>query len=411
MKNAVVLVWNNFTNDKRVMNISTSLCDLDYDVTVIAAKTIKELPTIEKREYSVYRISLFSALLGSKKTQYQSNAKGRSNDLTFYQKVVRNNKIKLILVESINVIIFFHRALWFMLRYKPSLIYCNDLDTLFVGFVAAKLTSSLIIYDSHEIFLDGSRYSKATFFRRRWWKFLEKYTINRVDQVIVTTDYRKKLLQKTYNLRNIEVIRNCHNRMEYSKKNLLREEFGIKDDVPILLYQGGLTEERGIFTMVDIMANLHGVALVFMGMGRDKNRLQQYVIKKGMHKHIFIKDAVDPMKLIDYTSSADIGLQLLKNINMNHYSTISNKIFEYMSAGLAIVASDFPEIRKIVKGYNIGEVVNPDSQKETHSAIVKIVNNKKLMEEMKKNSLLAAKENTWEKEQEKLDSVLQRITT
>lgn len=64
------------------------------------------------------------------------------------------------------------------------------------------------------------------------------------------------------------------------KKNLLREEFGIKDDVPILLYQGGLTEERGIFTMVDIMANLHGVALVFMGMGRDKNRLQQYVIKK-----------------------------------------------------------------------------------------------------------------------------------
>ena len=67
MKKISVLVWNDFTIDKRVRNISRSFSENGYKVTVIAAKPCKGLPGIEKGNPKIIRIALFSSLYSKQK--------------------------------------------------------------------------------------------------------------------------------------------------------------------------------------------------------------------------------------------------------------------------------------------------------------------------------------------------------
>jgi len=408
MNKAVILVWNNFTNDKRVMNIASVFAD-DFDCTVLAAKTIYELPTRESKLYKIYRIPLISALKKSTPAKSIRTNHSSKNRNSLYNRILKNNRLKLIVLEFLNVVKYEIGVLKFILAEKPKVVYCNDLDTLGIGYYAAKIVKAKVIYDSHEIFLDGSRYSQATRLRKWLWRSTEKKLITKVKNVIVTTDYRKKLIEENYQINNVNVIRNCHPKTAYKKHNLFRSEFNIPETIPILLYQGGLTEVRGIFTIVDIVEEIDNIAMIFMGMGKDLERLATYIKSKNIEDKIFVKNAVAPAELIKYTSSADIGLQLLQNINANHYSTISNKIFEYMTAGLAIVASDFPEIRKIVLGYNIGKVIDPSSNEDIKLAIESIISDSKLLNTMKSNSQNAAILNTWELEEVKLKEIISKV--
>jgi len=403
MKNAVVLVWNNFTNDKRVMNISTSLCDLDYDVTVIAAKEFHDLPVNESCRYQIFRIPLFSSLYARRSTGRSSECSQSSK--SWYNRL-KNNKIRLVITGFLNWFTFNTGALRKALLEKPTLVYANDLDTLTIGFIVSRLCNAKLIYDSHEIWLQGNKFDSASRLRKKWWTYIEKRLIKKADAVIVTTQYRAKYLEDFYDISGIHVMRNCPRLEAVEPTTLLRDEFAIDPDKVILLYQGLLMAKRGIFMLVDAILNIPDVALVFMGMGKDKGALISYIKEKGVGDRVFVKNAVEPEKLIKYTASADIGLQLLDNSGINHYSTISNKLFEYIMAGLAIIASDFPEIHKIVVGDELGLVVNSENKADISAAVRTLVSDANALASCKEHARNVRHKYTWEQEERQIQKIL-----
>jgi glycosyltransferase involved in cell wall biosynthesis len=405
-KNALVLVWNSFTNDKRVMNISTSLCDLDYDVTVIAAKEFHDLPVNESRRYQLYRVPLFSSLYARRST---GTGSGKSQSGTSIYSRLKENKLRLAITGFLNWLTFNLGALRKALLINPHLVYANDLDTLTMGFIVSRLCNAKLIYDSHEIWLQGNKFESASRLRQMWWTYIEKRLIKKADAVIVTTPYRAQYLQDYYHISGIHVMRNCPRYEEVEQTTLLRGEFKIPSDKVILLYQGLLMAKRGIFMLVDAILDISGVALVFMGMGKDKGALISYIKEKGVGDRVFVKDAVAPEQLLRYTASADIGLQLLDNSGINHYSTISNKLFEYIMAGLAVIASDFPEIRKIVAGDDLGLVVNSENVEEVTEAIRTLVSDKNKLASCKKHARNVRHQYTWEQEQQQIQNILKDL--
>jgi len=394
MKKALILVNNNFLNDNRVLNISNTFYEAGYRTYVIAAKYYKGLPVCSRDKFKIYRIPLFSSLysLQPQKKDFKNTHNLQRKNRIFNE--IKYNKLRLYIVRFFNWFLFNLGTFIIGLMIKPDIIYANDLDTLTVGYLTGKILKKRIIFDSHELWLYGYRYQRSSAFHRRLWRIIQKKLIGKVDAIITTTDMRASILSEQYNLPEINVVRNCPHYKEFD------------DDAIILLYQGLIHKRRGIFTIVDAIEAVNNVALIFMGMGEDMDNLYDYINKKKLEDRIFIKDAVPPQELLKYTSSADIGLQLLQNTDINHYSTISNKIFEYIMAGLAIIASDFPEIRKIISGDELGFVVDPDNPNEIRSAIVKLVNNREDLEKCKKNARKYRHKYTWEQEEKKLLKII-----
>ena len=81
-----------------------------------------------------------------------------------------------------------------------------------------------------------------------------------------------------------------------------------------------------------------------------------------------------------------------------------------MAAGIPVVASNFPEIKKIIVGEGIGICFDPEDPEDIARAIKKILLSEIGYKKMKENAARAAKEKyNWEIEEKKLLAVYHRL--
>lgn len=87
----------------------------------------------------------------------------------------------------------------------------------------------------------------------------------------------------------------------------------------------------------------------------------------------------------------------------NHIKAQPVKMFEFMAAGLPVVASNFPLWKTIIEGCGCGVCVEPTNADEVREACVRLVNNPDLCREMGMAGRKAVMEKyNWDIEGEKL---------
>jgi glycosyltransferase involved in cell wall biosynthesis len=87
----------------------------------------------------------------------------------------------------------------------------------------------------------------------------------------------------------------------------------------------------------------------------------------------------------------------------NHIDAQPNKMFEYMSAGIPVIASDFPLWRVIVAGNDCGLLIDPMRPQEIANAIDKLVSNPDMAQRMGNNGRKAVEtQYNWRIEEQKL---------
>jgi glycosyltransferase involved in cell wall biosynthesis len=132
--------------------------------------------------------------------------------------------------------------------------------------------------------------------------------------------------------------------------DLLRERLGLPPGTPVVLYHGGLTEERGLLPLLDavLRPGMGDVHLVFLGGGPLRDRLASRAAEPAAGKRVHLLDAVPPDELAAWVASADVGVMPNQPVNANELLSTPNKLFESMAVGLPVVSSDFPERRRII---------------------------------------------------------------
>ena len=94
----------------------------------------------------------------------------------------------------------------------------------------------------------------------------------------------------------------------------------------------------------------------------------------------------------------------------NHINSQPNKLFEYMSAGIPVIASNFPLWQQIVEGNKCGLCVDPLNTRAIAEAIDYMVEHPEEAEEMGQNGREAVLEKyNWEIEEQKLLSFYQQV--
>lgn len=239
--------------------------------------------------------------------------------------------------------------------------HASDLYTLPALAKAADRHGGSLIYDARELY----PYVASTV-RRPWarfvWKSIERRFIRKADGVITVSNSIADKLVQFYGIYPPVVMHNVPPRPLIGSSDRLRTAIGATADTVIVLHQGQMRKHRGCERLVAAMREISGAVLVFLGNGPLRRSLAEQVQQQGTSEKVFFLDSVPPDELLAYTASADLGVTLLQNSCLNHTLALPNKLFEYLAADVPVIASNLPEIRKVVVGFNVGVSVEPMDQ-------------------------------------------------
>ena len=210
-----------------------------------------------------------------------------------------------------------------------------------------------LVYDSHELYCEQELSKRE----KQCWQRIEKKYIQYCDSVITVNPSIASELERLYDIKSVNVIYNavsCSNQPR--KLRLYHAVFALPPERKILLFQGGLSSGRHLESLIIAMRFVHNpvVDLVVMGDGQLRKKLELIANLNGVKQKVYFHPAVAPDKLLDYTQSADAGIIPYQPTCLNNYYCTPNKLFEFIAAGIPILASDLPEIRNIVTRNSIG---------------------------------------------------------
>ncbi|MDX2129805.1 MAG: glycosyltransferase [Chloroherpetonaceae bacterium] len=240
-------------------------------------------------------------------------------------------------------------------------IYCaEDVFSLPVAAHAAKKHRGELFYDSREIYSAiGALLGKKV--RQKIWSTIEKRYIHKAS-VFCTGDLDADLLATSLSIEKPEVIYNYPNLQPIKRTNLLRQKLFLEDSATLLIYQGMISDGRGLEIMIRAMQSLPSTYyFVLFGDGNLKSSLQQLVESLSLSERVFFAGKVPYEELLDHTASADIGISLIEPISKSYELALPNKLFEYTLAGIPSLVSNLPALKDTVEKYKIGKVAEHDS--------------------------------------------------
>jgi len=272
--------------------------------------------------------------------------------------------------------------------FQAKVYFASDLYSLALAVKLAPKNAS-IIYDSREVFSAlGPMHKNA--FKQKIIALIEKRLIREVDKFIASGEIDRDYLIKYFaTAKPFYVIKNFPFYSESMEANELREKFQIDPSKKILLYQGVLLEGRGIMPMLALAKMRDDIAICLIGEGKLRKEIEDYIKDNSLQSKVYMTGNIEYSQLHRWTCSADIGFALIEPISFSYELALPNKLFEYLQAGLPVIATDLSAMKDVIDNYHCGIAVNKDiSLDEVSDALNEIMNN---YEYYHSNALNAAK--------------------
>ncbi len=209
-----------------------------------------------------------------------------------------------------------------------------------------------LVYDSHEIYVESGRIAKLPGWVRRVLALQERGWVRRVDALVTVNESLAEELGQRYHPRRVVVVRNCPARWDplEPRPDLLRQAAHIPAGSPVALYHGAFSAHRGMEELAEatLQSGMERVHAVFLGYGSERASLDRRAADPRYGGRAHVLEAVPPADLPPWVASADVGVMPIQRSTLNHYLSTPNKLFESLAAGVPVVVSDFPEMRRIV---------------------------------------------------------------
>jgi glycosyltransferase involved in cell wall biosynthesis len=229
----------------------------------------------------------------------------------------------------------------------------------------------------------------------------EAWALHKLDGVIAAAPFIEKRLRLLNEC--VATIANYPRLAECGSPNTRRGK------IPQVCYVGCISRSRGIYQLCEAVGNVYSPVRFAIAGKFDNQADQSMVTALDSWKRIDYHGFVDRAGVIDLMAQSIAGLVTWLPLP-NYINNQPVKMFEYMGAGIAVIASDFPECRKIIHENHCGMLVNPLKPQEMAKAIEELVANPGMALHMGENGFKAVQERyNWAIEEKKLMAFYQRV--
>ena len=302
----------------------------------------------------------------------------------------------------------------------PDIISGHDLTGLAIGWISTWFTpenkKARLVYDSHEF--EIGRNAKRSKLEKVLVMRLEKTLIKKCAFSIMVNESIANEVKNRYKLdvRPL-VVRSTPElwHIDDLEKSQIRATFDdyFGSNKTVLMYHGAITNGRGIERLIKSLAKCDSsIVLVLLGNAQSKKymeSLHRMVEEHTLEKRVLFIPAVPIEHLKNYIAAADVEMMIIEPITKSYYYALPNKLFESIQAKTPIIASDLPEITKIVNQYNIGIICESLEESSIVDAIQRMVNDQANFERYKDNMGIAKYELCWENEKKALQKAYAQI--
>jgi glycosyltransferase involved in cell wall biosynthesis len=242
-----------------------------------------------------------------------------------------------------------------------DVVHAHDFTTLELGAALAQARGIPLVYDTHEFWYGRPRVGRPTPLRRLRERRSERHAGGRAAAVITVGDGIAELLAERYGWNDVRVVRNS---------------FPLPGDMPLpvpgtpagAVYAGRVAPYRELETIAAASRRLAGLSVTIMGPA-DPTYLASF--DPGLAT---LEPAHTETEVTNRLRAAGLALVTHSNRWVNHRLALPNKLFHAVHAGVPVIATDVPELRRVVTEHGIGVLYRPGDPESLATAVQSAVN-------------------------------------
>lgn len=289
-------------------------------------------------------------------------------------------------------------------HFDPQIVHIHDHLALTAARQYKEEFDCPVIWDAHEIYQDlaSIQPERATVNAR-----IIEENVRYVDGFITLNQSIADFYRNAYpELPDAVLVPNAVERVTRSDYDgRLHRKAGLNREQRIVLFQGSYALNRGIHALLEASRLLdERWSLVFMGWGNLEGDIRRYIEDQPQRPEGRASLAMVPGaphdELLSWTAGATLGTIPYENTGLNHLYCSPNKLWEYPAAGVPILASDMPEMKRRIDQYGIGVTVDRELDPAAIARIVNELSEAELEEMRTRCAAYSAADNwqTYEKE-------------
>ncbi|MCC6781742.1 MAG: glycosyltransferase [Planctomycetes bacterium] len=290
------------------------------------------------------------------------------------------------------------------LAFRADVVHCHDLPMLRSAIEVARRWDVPCVFDAHELYHAQEVLGPAL--RARLLRD-EKELLPRCAAVITVNEFLALELHRIHHVPMPWVV---YNSVEPPPLETVTARRGrlramLPGEGPIVLFQGWLSGERNIETMVAAMAAVPAPArLAVIGYGPHEATLRTIAAERGVADRVHFLGRVPSEEMLQYTVDADLGVIPYLPIDLNHRFCSPNKFFEFVLSGVPVLAHDLPFFRTMQRRHDVvrcGDLSTADSA----AAAIRAAIDPAELARLRTNCLAARDRLAWSNDAAKLSQI------
>lgn len=291
-------------------------------------------------------------------------------------------------------------------KIKADLYIGHNLGALAATVIAAKYHSKPCGFDAEDFHRQETT-DNPTSHHYKIVKYLEDKYLPKLNYLTAASPLIAAEYKKLYPNLNPVVINNVFSTKLMAEPPIKTQ----KETLKLFWFSQTIGKNRGLEDVLQALALLKNPHITLHLLGNANNDIKEYLQSYAQNTNIHFYDPIPPDDIFTFASQLDIGLALELYTPYNRNICLTNKIFTYLTSGLALIASETKAQKEFIVAYPaIGQSYPIGNIERLAEIIHAYDHDKDALEKAKIDATYLAKHIlNWETESKKLIALINKI--